>query len=132
LGRLLRVAMTEDYDAVVDQLRLEGFVKPSIHVDPNELRDYFAPFIEPARTTEFQFSREWMREQFARVGDPRAPGYTLTLKINLPPSYLLIHRVWLGGIGVLSQLGAKAAFRNLLVTWLPGFADPVEPTGESV
>jgi predicted unusual protein kinase regulating ubiquinone biosynthesis (AarF/ABC1/UbiB family) len=124
LGRLLWIAMTEDYDAVVDQLRLEGFVKPSIQVDPGELRDYFAPFIEPARTEEFQFSREWMREQFARVGDPRAPGYTLTLKINLPPSYLLIHRVWLGGIGVLSQLGARAAFRNLLVTWLPGFAEP--------
>jgi hypothetical protein len=65
-----------------------------------------------------------MREQFSRVGDPREPGYTLTLKLNLPPSYLLIHRVWLGGIGVLSQLEAEASFRDLLVEWLPGFAEP--------
>jgi hypothetical protein len=42
----------------------------------------------------------------------------------MPPSYLLIHRVWLGGIGVLSQLGTEAPFRDELEQWLPGFADP--------
>lgn len=124
LGRLLRIAMTDDYAAVVAGLRDEGFIKPSIQVTPDELRDYFAPFIEPAKVERFRFSRAWMREQFARVNDPRKPGYTVTLKLNLPPSYLLIHRVWLGGIGVLSQLGAEAAFRDLLVRWLPGFAEP--------
>ena len=44
------------------------------------------------------------------------------LKINLPPEFLLIHRVWLGGIGVLSQLGAEAAFASILAESLPGFA----------
>ncbi len=43
-------------------------------------------------------------------------------KINLPPEYLLIHRVWLGGIGVLSQLGAQAPFRSILEEEMPGFA----------
>jgi hypothetical protein len=42
---------------------------------------------------------------------------------NLPPSYLLIHRVTLGSIGVLSQLGATAPFRELAQKWQPGFAD---------
>ena len=32
---------------------------------------------------------------------------------NLPPSYLLIHRVTLGSIGVLCQLGATAPFREI-------------------
>ena len=45
------------------------------------------------------------------------------LKINLPPEYLLIHRVWLGGIGVLSQLEARAPFAAILSDSLPGF-DP--------
>ncbi|MEI7779356.1 MAG: AarF/ABC1/UbiB kinase family protein, partial [Actinomycetes bacterium] len=44
------------------------------------------------------------------------------LKINLPPSYLLIHRVWLGGIGVLCQLGAQVPVRAELERWVPGFA----------
>lgn len=53
---------------------------------------------------------------------PRRPGYTIGLKLNLPPSYLLIHRVWIGGLGVLSQLDCEAPFRAELDHWLPGFA----------
>ena len=82
----------------------------SITIDPEDLRDYLSPFVEPAIEDTFQFSREWMRGQFARLNDPRQPGFTTMLKINLPPDFLLIHRVWLGGIGVLSQLEAEAPF----------------------
>ena len=42
---------------------------------------------------------------------------------NLPPEYLLVHRVWLGGVGVLCQLGANVEMRGQLEEWLPGFAD---------
>ena len=45
-------------------------------------------------------------------------------RLNLPPSYLLIHRTWLGAIGVLSQLEAEAPFRRILEEHLPGFAEP--------
>jgi hypothetical protein len=108
---------------VVAGLRAEGFLKPGIAVEPQALLDYLAPFVEPASVERFRFSRVWMREQFARINDPRQPGYTIGLKFNLPPSYLLIHRVWLGGIGVLCQLGSEAPFRAELERWLPGFAD---------
>jgi predicted unusual protein kinase regulating ubiquinone biosynthesis (AarF/ABC1/UbiB family) len=123
IGTLMRIGLGEDYTIVVDQLRDEGFIKPRITVDPDELRDYLAPFIEPAREETFGFSRQWMREQFARLNDPREPGYTMSLKLNLPPSYLLIHRVWLGGIGVLCQLGARLPFRRILEESLPGFVE---------
>lgn len=124
IGTLMRIATNDDYDEVVEQLRVEGFIKPRIQVDPGQLREYLAPFIEPARVDTFRFSREWMRRQFARLNDPRQPGYTMTLKLNLPPSYLLIHRVWIGGIGVLCQLEASAPFRQILIESLPGFAEP--------
>jgi hypothetical protein len=39
----------------------------------------------------------------------------------MPPSYLLIHRVWIGGMAVLSQLEAKAPFRAVPEELLPGF-----------
>ncbi|MCU1688749.1 MAG: transporter ATP-binding protein, partial [Jatrophihabitantaceae bacterium] len=42
--------------------------------------------------------------------------------LNLPPSYLLIHRVTLGSIGVLCQLGASAGYRGIVERWQPGFA----------
>jgi len=122
IGRLMRIALDGDAEGMLDGLRDEGFVKPHVHIDPTGLHDYLAPFIEPAAVEEFQFSREWMREQFARVNDPRQPGYTMALKLNLPPSYMLIHRVWLASISVLSQLDARAPFRGELQRWLPGFA----------
>jgi hypothetical protein len=65
-----------------------------------------------------------MRAQAARVADPRSPAYSTGLQLNLPPEYLLIHRVTMGTIGVLCQLEAEAAWRPELDRWLPGFAEP--------
>ena len=123
IGSLIRIAMYDDYADVVEGLRAEGFIKPHISIDPDELRAYLSPFVEPAVPETFAFSRAWMREQFQRINDPRAPGSTLALRLNLPPSYLLIHRVWLGSIGVLCQLEAELPFRAMLAEALPGFAD---------
>jgi predicted unusual protein kinase regulating ubiquinone biosynthesis (AarF/ABC1/UbiB family) len=123
IGELLRRAVEGDHEAMLNGLREEGFVKPYIRIEPEEVYDYLAPFIEPARVERFHFDREWMRQQFARINDPRRPGYTIGLKLNLPPSYLLIHRVWLGGVAVLSQLDCEAPFRRELERWLPGFAE---------
>ncbi len=124
IGTLMTYAVADDYERVVAGLREQGFIKDSIDVSADELRDYLSPFIEPAMHERFQFSRGWMRTQFARINDPREPGYTTMLKVNLPPEFLLIHRVWLGGIGVLSQLGADAPFAAILEESLPGFASP--------
>jgi hypothetical protein len=43
------------------------------------------------------------------------------LKINLPPEYLLIHRVWIGGIGVLCQIEGEVPVLEVLGEWLPNF-----------
>ena len=117
------VCRPEDYDEVLRCLRDEGFVRPGITVEPDELREYLGPFIEPAFVDSFRFSREWMRAQFQRMQDPRQPGSMLAMRLNLPPEYLLIHRVWVGCIGVLSQLEAELRFADILEEWLPGFAE---------
>jgi predicted unusual protein kinase regulating ubiquinone biosynthesis (AarF/ABC1/UbiB family) len=123
MGRLLRHAVDGDYDSVLDGLRVEGFLKAKTDLDADMIARYIGPFVEPARVDRFTFSREWMREQTLRVSAPNAEGMGTAIKINLPPQYLLIHRVWIGGIGVLSQLGATAPFRAILEESLPGFSD---------
>jgi predicted unusual protein kinase regulating ubiquinone biosynthesis (AarF/ABC1/UbiB family) len=123
IGTLLRIALEDDYAVVLERLREEGFVKPHISIDPDELRAYLGPLIEPAVEETFTFSRDWMRAQFQRMQDPRQPGSVLALRLNLPPEYLLIHRVWVGSIGVLCQLEAELAFRQILEELLPGFAE---------
>ena len=124
MGRLLRAGAEEDPDVLVEGLRREGFIKDRVTVDAGQVLDYLSPFVEPTRIERFRFSREWMRTQFARVNDPRDPTFTVGMKLNLPPSYLLIHRTWLAGLGVLCQLECEAPFRQILTETLPGFAEP--------
>ena len=123
VGTSLRLALAGDASSVLEMLRQEGFVKPTIDLDPDAVLDYLLPIIEPAAVDEFHFTRSWMRAQAARIGDPRSPAYNLGRQLNLPPFYLLIHRVTLSTIGVLSQLDAHAALRGELLEWLPGFAE---------
>ncbi|HET7531324.1 MAG TPA: AarF/UbiB family protein, partial [Mycobacteriales bacterium] len=120
IGRLLTLALNGDREAVRDGLRLEGFVHPGHEVDADELLAYLNPFLDPVRQETFHFSRRWLRAQAARIGDPRTPSGALARQLNLPPSYLLIHRVWMGGIGVLAQLDARGPFRAEMTRGLPG------------
>jgi predicted unusual protein kinase regulating ubiquinone biosynthesis (AarF/ABC1/UbiB family) len=126
LGPLLTSALSGDAEAVTEHLRREGFLRPGTKIEPEVMASYIGPFVEPAGAQRFTFSREWLREQAARVG-LGGEGMSTSMKINLPPEYLLIHRVWLGGVGVLCQLHATAPFRSILEESIPGFAPPADP-----
>ncbi|MFJ8308677.1 MULTISPECIES: ABC1 kinase family protein [unclassified Streptomyces] len=121
IGESLRMTLEGRAEAVYELLRGEGFVKESIDLDPDAVLDYLLPIIEPAQADEFTFSRGWMRGQAARIADPRSPAHQLGKQLNLPPSYLLIHRVTLSTIGVLCQLDATVRMRDELEEWMPGF-----------
>lgn len=121
MGRLMAISMAGNPELVHQGLREEGFLLPGVEVDAQQLHDYLAPFTTPAQPETFRFSRDWMRETFSRVSDPRNPDFTIGLKLNLPPSYLMIHRVWLGSIGVLSQLECEIPARGEAIKWIPGF-----------
>jgi predicted unusual protein kinase regulating ubiquinone biosynthesis (AarF/ABC1/UbiB family) len=122
IGRLARWALEGRAEEVLQALRDEGFVKPTIHVDAERVLDYLLPLLEPIRAETFRFSREWLRRQAVRLADPRSPANQLGRQLNLPPSYLLIHRVTTGTIGVLCQLNGEAPYRELMERWQPGFA----------
>ncbi|MEU1664665.1 AarF/ABC1/UbiB kinase family protein [Streptomyces sparsogenes] len=130
IGIALRMALGGDAEGVYELLRGEGFVKPTIELDPEALLDFLLPMLEPAQVEEFTFDRQWLRRQAARVADRRSPVYELGNQLNLPPAYLLIHRVCLSTIGVLCQLGAEVRLRDELEDWVPGFLEPEEEAVE--
>jgi predicted unusual protein kinase regulating ubiquinone biosynthesis (AarF/ABC1/UbiB family) len=126
IGRLARLALAGEAQKVFDGLMAEGFVPHGVGagVDPDRVLDYVRPMLAPLIDEEFHFTRAWLRQEAARVADPRSPANQLGRQLNLPPSYLLIHRVTLGGIGVLCQLGATVPVRAEASRLLPGFAEP--------
>ncbi|MGI8759910.1 MAG: ABC1 kinase family protein [Jatrophihabitantaceae bacterium] len=123
LGRLTRQALDGDGPALLATMREQGFIRPGIALDARQVMDYLGPIVEPLRAASFTFNRPWLRAQANRLGDPRREEAQVGRLFNLPPSYLLIHRVTLGSIAVLCQLGATAPFRPLAERWQPGFAD---------
>ncbi|MFS8198657.1 ABC1 kinase family protein [Streptomyces sp. CWNU-52B] len=131
IGDSLRMTLDGQAEAVYELLREEGFVKEAIELDPDAVLDYLLPIIEPALLDEFTFSRTWMRSQAARIADPRSLAHQLGKQLNLPPAYLLIHRVTLSTIGVLCQLGATVRLRQELEDWLPGFLPEDEAAAEA-
>ncbi len=120
IGMLARRAIDGDADGVLNGLRSEGFVRDNVTLDADELLSYLVPLLEPLRHEEFHFERAWLRAEATRLADLRKA--TTGLKLNLPPSYLLIHRVALGVMGVLCQLDSTAPFRAEAEERLPGFA----------
>lgn len=126
MGTLLKIALVGDSESVVAGLREEGFIRPGIELDPQSLLDYLGPFTEPAQVPVFKHNRDWIREQFERTSDPRNADWSIGMKINLPPNYVMIHRVWLGSIGVLCQLESEFSVRDEFAQWVPGFAEEVK------
>ncbi|MCU1691478.1 MAG: hypothetical protein JWM64_569 [Frankiales bacterium] len=127
IGRITRLALDGDAQGVLQALTAEGFVKPGTVLDAEAVLSYLLPLLEPVRADTFRFTREWLRAEAVRLADPRSPAAALGRQLNLPPAYLLIHRVTLGTIGVLCQLAGEAPFRDEMARWQPGFAPPGSP-----
>jgi predicted unusual protein kinase regulating ubiquinone biosynthesis (AarF/ABC1/UbiB family) len=132
IGRLTGLALAGDAQLVLEGLRAEGFVKPDLEVDAQAVLDYLLPLLDPIAVDEFHFSRSWLRSQAARLGSPKSPAFQLGRNLNLPPAYLLVHRVTLGSIGVLCQLEATAPYRAIVSRWLPGFAADPSPSSAPI
>ncbi len=120
MGRILTAALAGDGDELVAVLRQAGFIRPGIDIDPQGLVEYLEPLVAPMLHEQFTPTRTWLRGAAAKIQDPRRPQFLVGLKLNLPPEYLLIHRVWLGGIGVLSQVGGTVPLREMICAYLPG------------
>jgi predicted unusual protein kinase regulating ubiquinone biosynthesis (AarF/ABC1/UbiB family) len=131
-GRLLRLMHdpNPNVDEVERELRAEGFLRPGIAVDMDALRAFLAPLAEPSSVETFRFTREWMRSEAARVTELSTSN--ISRKFNVPPSYVLIHRVSTAGIGVLCQLECEGAFRAEVQRWIPGYDDDPRPTPDPV
>jgi len=119
-GRLLWLMHHDgDIETVEQELREHGFLRPGVTVSLEDLRAFLAPLAEPSRNDRFAFSREWMRAEAARYSDLRTAN--IARRLNLPPSYVLIHRVSTAGIGVLCQLECQGEFRAEVLRWVPGY-----------
>ena len=124
LGVMTRLALEGRSADLLDLLRNEQFIRPGTTLEASHVLDYLAPFTEPLRTERFHFTRRWLQRQAGRLGDVRGQDFRTGRSLNLPPQYLLIHRVTAGATGILCQLDAEVGIRAIVERWQPGFTDP--------
>src|SRR5271165_3882214 len=125
-GRVLRL-MHEggDLAKLEDEFRSHGYLRDGVSIDLAALRAFLATLAEPSKAESFRFSREWLCTQTTQASALRSSS--VLRRLNLPPSYVLIHRVLAAGLGVLCQLECEVPFRAEVLRWMPGYADPVKP-----
>lgn len=123
LGRMLRLALDDKPEELLELLRSDRFVHTESQLQAADVQAYLGPFVDPLRTERFRFTRGWLQSQAERVGDLRSPDFQTGRSLNLPADYLLIHRVTLGATGILCQLDAEIAVREIIERWQPGFDD---------
>ncbi|GAA1229496.1 AarF/ABC1/UbiB kinase family protein [Prauserella halophila] len=123
MGRIMRLALEGRSEELYAALRAEGFVRPDTEIDPDDVYAYLHPIVAPLAEERFHFSRQWAQDQALRMGDLRGQDFRTGRSLNLPPHWLLIHRVTAGATGILCQLGAELPLRSIVQQWQPGFAD---------
>jgi predicted unusual protein kinase regulating ubiquinone biosynthesis (AarF/ABC1/UbiB family) len=123
LGTMTRLALESRSAELIDLLRTEHFIRPGTTLPASDVLGYLAPFTDPLRSEVFHFTRRWLQKQAGRVGDTRGQDFRTGRSLNLPPQYLLIHRVTAGSTGILCQLDAHVAARAIVERWQPGFTD---------
>ena len=125
-GKVLRL-MHEggDLARLEHEFRSHGYLRDDVSIDLAALRAFLLPLAEPSRAESFRFSREWLRSETMQASALRSSS--VLRRLNLPPSYVLIHRVLASGMGVLCQLECEVPFRAEVLRWMPGYADPAKP-----
>ena len=80
-----------------------------------------SPFIDKDSQEHFEIRTH---KRLIDVINPDSKTIDTLMRLNLPAEYLLIHRVWLGGIGVLCQIGGTVRGRDAVNAHFPGAALP--------
>ena len=114
-----------DLAKLEDEFRSHGYLRDGVSVDLTALRAFLTPLAEPSRAESFRFSREWLRTETMQASALRSSS--VLRRLNLPPSYLPIHRVLASGLGVLCQLECEVPFRAEVVRLMPGYAGTANP-----
>ncbi len=130
LGRELALVLTDQGDRLRAEMIERGMLAADAPVTTANLLDYLETMSSVYREDTFTFSRAWLRREAVRLANPRSSQHGAAGHLQLTREYVMVHRVVLGVVGLLSQLGATVPMRSLEIRWSPGFREVVaESTG---
>lgn len=132
-GELLCWARDEQWDEAIHLMKKLGFMPQHYDLTADQLVEYLGPlwaYIDPLRSGEFHFTRDWFQKSALITADPLAEGFADRFKVarqmTIPPGYVMLLRTLGGLLGVAVQLDAQVAYAALMERWIAGFFPPGE------
>ncbi|WP_457073081.1 ABC1 kinase family protein [Mycobacteroides abscessus] len=130
-GEVLCWARDEQWDQVIRLIKQLGFMPPEVQLSGDQVMDYIRPlwpYVDPLRSGEFHFTREWFQQAAVASTDLLDEGFAdrfkLARQMTVPPGYVMLLRTLGGMIGVLVQLDAHVNYAAIAEQWMPGFFQP--------
>ncbi|MGH3531571.1 MAG: ABC1 kinase family protein [Mycobacterium sp.] len=134
-GELLCWARDEQWDEVIRLLKKLGFMPRDYDLTAERVVEYIGPlwaYIDPLRSGEFHFTREWFQKSALATSDPFGEGFADRFKVarqlTVPPGYVMLLRTLGGLLGDAVQLDAHVEYAALIQRWVPGFFEPNQGT----
>ncbi|MFB8006782.1 ABC1 kinase family protein [Nocardia sp. NPDC056000] len=124
VGELARLAVAEDYDALLAALHTNGFVRPGHHLDADPILRVVAPVVAEFQGERLRITRELLQGHMLRAMDMRNLSMNNTVAVRTPPELpdlVMLGRVLAGIIAVCAQLDAEGPYLGLVERWLPGY-----------
>ncbi|WP_024441619.1 AarF/ABC1/UbiB kinase family protein [Mycobacterium sp. UM_WGJ] len=133
-AELLCWARDEQWDEAIRLLKQLGFMPADYDLSAEQLVEYIQPlwpYIDPLRSGEFHFTREWFQKSALVTTDPMAEGFAdrfkMARRLTIPAGYVMLLRTLGGLLGVAVQLDAHVEYAALIERWAPGFFPPEQP-----
>ncbi len=126
LGHMLRYALDKDYESLVATMEKIGFIQPGEQVSVRELDDMLRQHIEPVQTDVFHYTRKWLQKMTAVQMDRSVAQIKTARQLDLPPKLALPLRVIASSVAIAAQLDAHVPVKEVVLQYLPGFAEPNE------
>ncbi|MGH9209014.1 MAG: AarF/UbiB family protein [Acidimicrobiales bacterium] len=134
-GELLCWARDEQWDEVIRLLKKLGFMPRDYDLTAEQVVEYIGPlwaYVDPLRSGEFHFTREWFQKSALATSDPFGEGFADRFKVarqlTVPPGYVMLLRTLGGLLGDAVQLDAHVEYAALIQRWVPGFFEPNQGT----
>ena len=130
LAPSLDAILDRDADRLVAVMEDLAFIRSGHGLDPEQVKGYVsAPYL-PYLSETFTFTRDFVRETFARMMDVRGPYASVVEQLNMPTSFVILDRVVWGISSLLGKLSADGPWRAMLMEYRAG-GPPATPLGQA-
>jgi predicted unusual protein kinase regulating ubiquinone biosynthesis (AarF/ABC1/UbiB family) len=114
LNPCLDAILARDAPQLVENMIAAGFLAADHGLDPQRVYEFASSPYIPYLDEEFTFTRRFVGEALGKILDLYGPYSGVIQKLNMPPSFVILDRVYWGVSALLGKVRAHNRWRGIL------------------